>query len=114
MKKEVRITEIVLVIVIIIMMFVIASKNTIVDPPYQLPPPPPQGMEVKGIDYTKSISTWKYYSDEDIRRMRENNPHLIIKVPGRRILSREAQFEEDLEDYLEMNPDALDEYRDDY
>jgi len=74
--------------------------------------PIPEGKTPRGFDYQRTdINTYHYYTDEEIRAIRDANPGYIIKVPGRRILSKEAEFEERIEEYLENNPDALDEYR---
>ena len=81
-------------------------------PKYDLPPEDRRPY-VKSMDYNKTkngVVEYNYYSDEEIREMRNQNPNFIIKVPGRRIISREAQFEEDLEEYIEENPDLLENY----
>lgn len=53
-----------------------------------------------------------YPTDEQIRLMREQNPEYIIKAPGRQIRNRRQISEQEIEDYLEEHPEALDEYRD--
>lgn len=63
-------------------------------------PTPPNASYIKGVDYSKPGIQYKYYSDEEIREMREGLPGSIIRVPGRRILSREAQLREDYEELL--------------
>jgi hypothetical protein len=81
-------------------------------------PPEPPKIEQKAtyIDYGATrgydYKTGLYiplYTDEDIRVMRENNPDKIIKVPGRRILSREQLMDERIEEYMEEH---MDEYID--
>ena len=75
--------------------------------------PPPPG--VKGMNYQSTTkNSYHYYTDEEIRDMREANPSYIIKAPGRIIKSRSELFEDSIEEYLENNPEELEEYIDKY
>ena len=95
---------------------VIITTPTPIDKPYYIEPIP-EGKVPRGMDYKEtgtSTGNYIYYTDEEIRIMREQNPHLIIKVPGRVINSREEEFENRMEEYLETNPDALEDYIDNH
>jgi hypothetical protein len=55
---------------------------------------------------------YRYYTDEDIRTMRNKNSNLIIRVPGRIIPSSEELFEDKMEEYLLNNPELLEDFID--
>lgn len=65
----------------------------------------------RGFDY-KNKTYVPYINDEQVRTLRENNPEYIIKIPGRQIKNRRDLHEQYIEDYIESNPEVLDEYRD--
>jgi len=114
-EKRVQYVLIILILAMVIAITVMSNElDSIMEQP-QPPPPPPMGQEyqvAKGMDYSKDTPTFRYYTDDEVREMRNQHPEYIIKVQGRIIKSQEELFEERLEEYLDENPDALDEYRD--
>jgi hypothetical protein len=68
----------------------------------------------KGYNFkSKDLSgDYRYYTDDDIRLMRNQNSNLIIRVPGRIIPSSEELFEDKMEEYLLDNPELLEDFID--
>lgn len=71
-----------------------------------------EGEIIRGYDFQKG--TYRIIpTDQQIRDMREANPHLIIKVPGRVIRNERRLHEDYIERYIEDNiDDILDRYSD--
>jgi hypothetical protein len=68
--------------------------------------------KTRGFDYPKQIYR-TIPTDDQVRQMREDNPELIIKVPGRIIKSRKDMTNEQIEEYIEDNlEEILDRYED--
>jgi hypothetical protein len=59
----------------------------------------------RGYDYEKKDYIW--YTDEEIRTMRRENPRQIIRAPGRYVPSDQELFEERMEQYIEDNHDEI-------
>ena len=68
--------------------------------------------EARGYDYSKGIYLY-YPTDLEIRKLRQDNPDLIIKAPGRVILSEDQEFKKRVEQYIEDHHDEIiEQYRD--
>lgn len=73
-----------------------------------IPPPPVHFYDnVKVRSYNYDTGGWNYYSDEEIRTLRErqsyNSNGSYIYTPGRHVPSRE----EEIENYIEDNIDEI-------
>lgn len=74
-----------------------------------LTPPPSTQENNRGFDYQRG--SWRNYSDEEIRMMREVHSYSsdgsYIHTPGRRVKTKKQEIEDMVQEYIDDNIDYI-------